>query len=82
MSSLKATIKKQFQLCLEFWNPIVKMLKNTRISHNSNLQVKVEHVEERSSLKLFLQKTNLKKKMYKIDEKQPNFKVDVQKNTL
>jgi len=56
MSSLKATIEKQFQLSLEFRSPIVEMLKNTRISHNSNLQIKVEHVEERPSLKLFLQK--------------------------
>jgi hypothetical protein len=39
------------------------MLKNTRVNHNSNLLIKVEHVEEeRSSLKLFLQKIDVKEK--------------------
>jgi hypothetical protein len=61
MSFLKAAIEKQFQLWLKNLNPIVKVLRNTRISHNLDLQVKVEHVEKRSSLKLF--KTDLKKKV-------------------
>jgi hypothetical protein len=63
MSSLNVAIEEQFQFCLEFLSPIIKMLRKTQISYNSNLQVKVEHVEKRSSLKFFLQKTNLKKKM-------------------
>jgi hypothetical protein len=45
------------------------MLKNTRISHNSNLLVELEHVkEERSSLNFFLQKIGLKGKVQKVDE--------------
>jgi len=58
------------------------MLRNIRVNHNSNLPVEVYYVEERSSLKLFLQKTSLKEKVYIVNEEQPSFKVDVQNITL
>ncbi len=62
---------------------IVEVLRNTRISHNSNLPIEVKHVEkERSSLQIFLQNTSLKKKMQKTDEKQLGSKVKMQKITL
>jgi hypothetical protein len=46
------------------------MLRNIKISHNSNLPIEVKRVEkERSSMQNFLQKTSFKKKMQKADEK-------------
>jgi hypothetical protein len=47
------------------------MRRNIGIHHNSNLLIKVEHVEEeRSSLKFFLQKKKgVKEKVQKINEK-------------
>jgi hypothetical protein len=69
MSSLWATIEEQLQLCLRFLDPIVELLKNTRISHISNLLIEIEHVkEERSSLNFSLQKIGLKGKVQKVDE--------------
>ncbi len=48
-----------------------------------NLPIEVKRVEkERSSLQIFLQKTNLKKKMQKVNEKHLGFKVNMQKITL
>jgi hypothetical protein len=48
-----------------------------------NLPIEVKRVEkERSSLQIFLQKTNFKKKMQKVNEKQLGSKVNMQKITL
>ncbi len=59
------------------------MLRNTRISHNLYLPIEVKCVEEeRSSLQIFLQKTTLKEKMQKIDEKQLGSIVNLQKITM
>jgi hypothetical protein len=47
------------------------MLRNTRVNHNSNLLIKVEHVEEeRSSLKFFFFFfKGVKEKVQKVNEK-------------
>jgi hypothetical protein len=63
MSSLRAKVKKQFQLCLEFLGP------NVVVVRNFDLLVTIEHVDKNNqSLKVYLQKTSLKKKVEEVDE--------------
>ncbi len=51
------------------------MLRNIKVSYNSNLLVQ----EEMSSLKLSMQKTSFNEKVHKVNEEQPSSGVDVQK---
>ncbi len=74
MSSLWARVEGQFQLRLEFLGLNVVVLRD------SDLLVIVEHVESSSpSLRVYLQKTNLKKKVEQVKEQKLCSKVDLQK---
>ncbi len=54
------------------------MLKNIRTSDNSNMQIKVEHVEEDMlSLKLYLQKISFKEVKH-VEKLEQGSKVDLQ----
>ncbi len=73
MSSLRARVEEQFQLRLEFLGPNVVVLMD------SDLLVTIEHVESSSpSLRVYLQRTNLEKKVEQVEEQKLS-KVDLQK---
>jgi hypothetical protein len=61
MSSLRARIEKQFQLCLKFLCPTNVVLKN------GNVPVTVEHVKNVSpNLRVYLQQICLKEKVKQV----------------
>jgi hypothetical protein len=75
MSSLQAQTEEQFQICVEFLGPSATIL------GNANLPMKLEN--ERSSLKVYLQKSSLREKqkqelISKVDLKEPNLQVKVE----
>ncbi len=74
MSFLQTRIKEQLQLCLEFLGPNGVMLRNY------DLLVIVEHVKNSGpSLRVYLQKTNIQKKVEQVEEQKLGSKVDLQK---
>jgi hypothetical protein len=67
MSSLRARVKKQFQLSIKFLGPSAIMVRST--SDNLDLPIKIKHgKEDRSSLKLYSQKKGLKEKVKHLEK--------------
>jgi hypothetical protein len=63
MSSLRARVEKEFQLCLELLGP------NDVVLKNGNVPMIVEHVENVSpSLRVYLQQICFKEKVEQIEE--------------
>ncbi len=63
MSSLRARVKKQFQLSIKLFGPSAIMVRNTSTRDNLDLPIKIKHgKEDRSSLKLYSKKKVSKRK--------------------
>jgi len=71
MSSLRAKVEEQFQLCLRFLSP------SAIVVRNFDLPLTIKHVDNNSpSLRVYLQKTILKNK---VEKQKLGSKINLQK---